>query len=52
MDLKTLRQSDGAVMIFPGAVVVGDVSFGPGCAVWFNAVLRGEIGRASCRERV
>ena len=42
MDLKTLRQSDGAVMIFPGAVVVGDVSFGPECAVWFNAVLRGD----------
>ena len=42
MDLKTLRQSDDTVMIFPGAAVVGDVSFGPGCAVWFNAVLRGD----------
>ena len=42
MDLKTLRQSDDTVMIFPGAVVVGDVSFGPGCSVWFNAVLRGD----------
>ena len=29
-------------MIFPGAVVVGDVTLGPGCSVWFNAVLRGD----------
>ena len=42
MDLKTMRQSDDTVMIFPGAVVVGDVTLGPGCSVWFNAVLRGD----------
>ena len=42
MDLKTLRQTDENVMIFPGAVVVGDVSFGPGCSVWYNAVIRGD----------
>ena len=42
MDLKTLHQSDENVVIFPGAVVAGDVSFGPGCSVWFNAVLRGD----------
>ena len=42
MDLKTLRQTDEDVVILPGAVVVGDVSFGPGCSVWFNAVLRGD----------
>lgn len=42
MDLKTLRQSDETVTILPGAVVVGDVTFGPGCSVWFNAVLRGD----------
>lgn len=42
MDLKTLRQSDGNVVILPGAAVVGDVTFGPGCSVWFNAVLRGD----------
>ena len=42
MDLKTLHQSDENVVIFPGAAVVGDVSFGPGCSVWFNAVLRGD----------
>lgn len=42
MDLKTLRQSDDNVVILPGAMVVGDVTFGPGCSVWFNAVLRGD----------
>ena len=42
MDLKTLRQTDSDVLILPGAAVVGDVTFGPGCSVWFNAVLRGD----------
>ena len=42
MNLKTMRQSDDDVVILPGAAVVGDVSFGPGCSVWFNAVLRGD----------
>ena len=42
MDLKTLRQSDDTVVILPGAAVVGDVTFGPDCSVWFNAVLRGD----------
>ena len=42
MDLKTMRQTDASVIILPGAAVVGDVTFGPGCSVWFNAVLRGD----------
>lgn len=42
MDLKTLRKTDGNVVILPGAAVVGDVSFGPDCSVWFNAVVRGD----------
>ena len=42
MDLKTPRQADENVVILPGAMVVGDVAFGPGCSVWFNAVLRGD----------
>ena len=29
-------------MIFPGAAVVGDVTLGPDCSIWFNAVLRGD----------
>ena len=42
MDLKTLRQTDEDVVILPGAAVVGDVTFGPDCSVWFNAVIRGD----------
>ena len=44
MDLKVLRETDENVFIFPGAKVVGDVTFGRGCSVWFNAVLRGDSG--------
>ncbi len=42
MDLKTLRQTDENVVILLGAAVMGDVTFGPDCSVWFNAVLRGD----------
>ena len=42
MDLKTMRQTDEAAVILPGAAVVGDVTLGPDCSVWFNAVLRGD----------
>lgn len=42
MDLKTLRQTDSDVVILPGAAVMGDVTLGRNCSVWFNAVLRGD----------
>lgn len=42
MDLKTLRQTDGDVVILPGARVNGDVTIGRGSSVWFNAVIRGD----------
>ena len=42
MDFRTLRKTDDNVVILPGAAVVGDVTFGPGCSVWFNAVVRGD----------
>ena len=47
MDLKTMRQTDEDVVILPGAAVVGDVTLGPDCSVWFNAVLRGDGGPIS-----
>ena len=37
-----IRETDENVVILPGAKVVGDVSFGPGCSVWYNAVMRGD----------
>ena len=42
MDYKTLREIDENVVILPGAKVNGDVTFGPGCSVWYNAVVRGD----------
>ena len=42
MDLRILRQTDENVVILPGAKVNGDVTFGPGCSVWYNAVIRGD----------
>ena len=47
MDYKTLRQTDADVVILPGAVVTENVTLGPGCSVWFNAVLRGDGGPIS-----
>ena len=42
MDFKHLRQTDETVILLPGARVNGDVTLGPGCSVWFNAVIRGD----------
>lgn len=42
MDLKHLRETNAAVVILPGAAVVGDVTLGRNCSVWFNAVIRGD----------
>ena len=42
MDNKTLRETDENVVILPGAKVCGDVTFGPGCSVWYNAVIRAD----------
>jgi len=45
MSLYELKVSDENVMIFPGAKVIGDVTFGPECSVWYNAVIRGDSGK-------
>jgi carbonic anhydrase/acetyltransferase-like protein (isoleucine patch superfamily) len=31
------------VFIAPGAMVIGDVTIGPGSSIWYNAVIRGDI---------
>ena len=41
MDYRVLRETDENVVILPGAKVNGDVTFGPGCSVWYNAVILG-----------
>ena len=42
MNMKILRQTDEDVVILPGAKVNGDVTFGSGCSVWYNTVIRGD----------
>lgn len=42
MDIQELYKTDENVVILPGAKVNGTVSFGPGCSVWYNAVIRGD----------
>ena len=39
------------VFIAPGAHVIGKVSIGAGSSIWFNCVLRGDVGRISVGER-
>lgn len=37
------RAPEMPAFLAPNATLVGDVRFGPGCSVWFGAVLRGDI---------
>ena len=34
------------------AVVVGDVTMGDGCSIWFGAVLRGDVNTITIGDRV
>jgi carbonic anhydrase/acetyltransferase-like protein (isoleucine patch superfamily) len=38
--------------VAPGAVVTGDVVFGPGVNIWFGSVVRGDLARVSLGPRV
>ena len=42
MGKYALYETDGNVLILPGAKVCGDVRFAPGCSVWYNAVIRAD----------
>ena len=37
-----MRKMDKSVFIAPGAQVIGDVSIGKNCGIWYNAVIRGD----------
>ncbi len=36
----------------PNATIVGDVSIGDGCSIWFNTVLRGDVNTITIGDRV
>ena len=33
------------VFVAPGAVIIGDVTIGEGSSIWYNTVVRGDVGR-------
>jgi len=35
------------VFVAPGAVVIGDVTVGEGSSIWYNTVVRGDVGRVT-----
>ena len=35
------------VFVAPGAVVIGDVTIGEGSSIWYNTVVRGDVGRVT-----
>lgn len=37
-----MRKIDKTVFIAPGAQVIGDVTIGKDCGIWYNAVIRGD----------
>jgi gamma-carbonic anhydrase len=39
------------VFIAPGARIIGKVSIGAGSSIWFNCVLRGDVGRITVGAR-
>ena len=43
-------RDEGAVFVAPNATVLGDVVLGPGSAVWYGAVLRGDDGTLTLGE--
>jgi carbonic anhydrase/acetyltransferase-like protein (isoleucine patch superfamily) len=36
------QYTNGSIVIMDGAVVIGDVTLGEDCGIWFNAVVRGD----------
>lgn len=50
--MATAMHAIGDHYVAHNAVVTGDVVFGPGANVWFNAVLRGDLARITLEARV
>lgn len=40
------------IFIAPNATIVGDVTMGDDCSVWFNAVMRGDVHYIKCGNKV
>ena len=51
MGIGTMPEVHESVFVAEGAMVVGDVSIGPGSSVWYNAVIRGDMAPIRIGER-
>lgn len=47
-----LPQIPESCFIAPNATIVGDVTAGPDCSFWFNAVVRGDVNKITLGSRV
>jgi len=56
MIIKEVRGKKPAIpadcYVAENATIVGDVSFGENCSVWFNAVIRGDVNFISIGDKV
>lgn len=53
LPVKGISPSFGEdVFIAPNATIVGDVSMGDHCSIWFNAVIRGDVNGIKMGDRV
>ena len=43
--------TNGSNVIMEGAIVTGDVTLGEDCSIWFNAVIRADIGKITIGSR-
>jgi carbonic anhydrase/acetyltransferase-like protein (isoleucine patch superfamily) len=50
-NLASKVQKGKEVFIAPNATVIGDVTLGDNCSVWFSAVIRGDVAKISIGER-
>lgn len=41
--MEQIPQIDPSAKVFPGAVVIGEVTLGKRVSIWYNAVVRGDI---------
>jgi carbonic anhydrase/acetyltransferase-like protein (isoleucine patch superfamily) len=49
--LNKSPQFDDSVFVAPSADIIGDVTFGSECSVWFNVTIRGDVNWIEIGER-
>ncbi|SMO69906.1 gamma carbonic anhydrase family protein [Gracilimonas mengyeensis] len=49
--LKRTPEFDDTVFVAPSADIIGDVSFGKECSVWFNVTIRGDVNYIQLGDR-